>query len=238
MESGVRRIHQSQFADEVRTLDCVQPGQAARTPDPAAIKAKLARVKWGKDCQLNHIMIATTMWSYKPHVSTPTMVTDTVTYRHNETLVERELRHRGIAWGHVVIDEHQAFKHDTSKAAIVLDDLASFGGPINVTQLQACEREGKRTLALDEGQRPTYLFLSGTPYKQAPDDIRIYLQALEAKSWTASREGGRIHPCSKATVDSIIKYRIALESSSPLASRTKRFERRTSNKLLQTPPLP
>lgn len=182
-----------------------KPGQAARTLDPVAIKAKLARVKWGKDRQLNHIMIATTMWSYKSHVSTPTMVTDTVTYRHNGTLVERELRHRGIAWGHVVIDEHQSFKHDTSKAAIVLDDLASFGGPINVTQLQACEREGKRTLALDEGQRPTYLFLSGTPYKQAPDDIRIYLQALEANSWTASREGGRIHPCSKATVDSIVK---------------------------------
>lgn len=182
-----------------------KPGQAARTLDPVAIKAKLARVEWGKDRQLNHIMIATTMWSYKSHVSTPTMVTDTVTYRQNGTLVERELRHRGIAWGHVVIDEHQSFKHHTSKAAIVLDDLASFGGPINVTQLQACEREGKRTLALDEGQRPTYLFLSGTPYKQAPDDIRIYLQALEAKSWTASREGGRIHPCSKATVDSIVK---------------------------------
>ncbi len=181
-------------------------GQAARTLDPTAIKDKLARVKWGKDRQLNHIIIATTMWSYTSHVFAPTMVTENVTYRRLDgALVETELRHRDIAWGHVVIDEHQSFKRDTSKTAIVLNDLASFGDPINVTQLQACEREEKRTLALDEGQRPTYLFLSGTPYKQAPDDIRIYLQALEKKSWTTSRDGGRTHPCSKATVDSIVK---------------------------------
>lgn len=46
---------------------------------------------------------------------------------------------------------------------------------------------------------------SGTSYKQAPDGIRFYLRALQKESWTASGDGGRIHPCSKATVDSIVK---------------------------------
>jgi len=180
--------------------------KADQTMTPDQLYEKLVRHQWGKDRNLNNFILGTTMWSYKSKILAPTRVTKTVAYGDEEGN-ERDvsISFNGIAWGHVVIDEHQTFRHETSTAQQVIDTLKSFGGPIDADQYQQCKKQRIPTLQLDECRLPSWLFLSGTPYKRAADEISIYLKCLQKESWSKIDATGKRHPYWAASVENIAK---------------------------------
>jgi len=162
---------------------------------PNQLYEKLVRHQWGKDRNLNNIIIGTTMWSYKSKILAPIRVTKTVAYvdeERNEQDVS--ISFNEIAWGHVVIDKHQTFKHKTSIAQQIIDTLKSFGDPIDANQYQQCKKQRIPTLQLDEDRLPSWLFVSGTPYKRAANEISIYLKCLQKELWSKIDATDKRHP--------------------------------------------